>query len=240
MCNNRGLNQSQTFEIGSVPQTGCQDDGHNWVCQLTITVQTPPSPAQPSEQYFPARCRHADVALWVSDQSHQSLGSHQSTTRMPFMIARHFTIRTSMTIPMLAWHRTMRTPLTTSTERERAFSQVVLSCLHPHTHMHLGSSLSLSCHLHVHGHPCGLFTLILPFDFLLYLPHLVLFLNYLKSVVNLHTPPNESMDSTDEFSLSTGYESKAHDFYETTVEPYVQLLDSPPLFSNKVSSADPD
>ena len=29
-------------------------------------------------------------------------------------------------------------------------------------------------------------------------------------------------------------------FYETTVEPYVQLLDSPPLFSNKVSSADPD
>ena len=40
--------------------------------------------------------------------------------------------------------------------------------------------------------------------------------------------------------LSTGYEPKAHDFYETTVEPYVQLLNSPPLFSNKVSSADPD
>ena len=48
------------------------------------------------------------------------------------------------------------------------------------------------------------------------------------------------MDSTDEFSLSTGYEPKAHDFYETSVEPYMQLLDSPPLFSNKVSSADPD
>ena len=68
----------------------------------------------------------------------------------------------------------------------------------------------------------------------------VLFLNYLKSVVNLHNSCNESMDSTDEFSLSTGYEPKAHDFYETSVEPYVQLLDSPPLFSNKVSSADPD
>ena len=36
------------------------------------------------------------------------------------------------------------------------------------------------------------------------------------------------------------YQPKAHDFYETSVEPYVQLLDSPPLFSNKVSSSDPD
>ena len=69
--------------------------------------------------------------------------------------------------------------------------------------MHIGSSLSLSCHLHVHGHPCGLFTLILPFYFLLYLPPLFLFLNYLKSVVNLHNSCNESMDCTDEFSLST-------------------------------------
>ena len=106
--------------------------------------------------------------------------------------------------------------------------------------MHLGSSLSLSCHLHVHGHPCVLFTLIFPFYFLLYLPHLFLFLNYLKSVVNMHNSCNEGMDSTDEFSLSTGYEPKAHDFYETSVEPYTELLDSPPLFSNKVSSADPD
>ena len=48
------------------------------------------------------------------------------------------------------------------------------------------------------------------------------------------------MDSTDEFSLSTGYEPKAYEFYETSVEPYMQLLDSPPLFSDKVSSADPD
>ena len=62
----------------------------------------------------------------------------------------------------------------------------------------------------------------------------------MKSVVNLHNSCNESVDSTDEFSLSTGCEPKAHDFYETLVEPYVQLLDSQPLFSNKVSSADPD
>ena len=87
-----------------------------------------------------------------------------------------------------------------------AFSQVVLSCLHPHTHMHFGSSLRLSCHLHVHGHPCVLFTLILPFYFLLYLPPLFLFLNYLKFVVNLHNSRNESMDSTDEFSLSAEYD----------------------------------
>ena len=47
------------------------------------------------------------------------------------------------------------------------------------------------------------------------------------------------MDSTDEFYVSTGHEPKDHDFYETSVEPYMQLLDSPPLFS-KVSSSDPD
>ena len=58
-----------------------------------------------------------------------------------------------------------------------------------------------------------------------------LFFNYMKSVVNLHNSCNESMDSTDEFSLSTGYEPKAHDFYETSVEPNVQLLNSSPLFS---------
>ena len=42
----------------------------------------------------------------------------------------------------------------------------------------------------------------------------------------------EGVDTNDVLSFPTGYEPKAHDFYE--------LLDSPPLFSNKVSSADPD
>ena len=47
MCNDRGLNQSQTFEIGSVPQ--------NRVPQLVLSVRDHhPNPAQPSEQYFPA------------------------------------------------------------------------------------------------------------------------------------------------------------------------------------------
>ena len=58
-----------------------------------------------------------------------------------------------------------------------------------------------------------------------------------------HSEHKESMDLSDEFLeflFSTGYEPKAYDFYETLVEPYAQLLDSPPLFSNKVSSADPE
>ena len=49
----------------------------------------------------------------------------------------------------------------------------------------------------------------------------------MKSMVNLHNSCNESMDSTDEFSLSTGHEPKAHDFYETLVEPYVSSADPP-------------
>ena len=48
------------------------------------------------------------------------------------------------------------------------------------------------------------------------------------------------MDLSDEFLLSTGYEPNACDFKETSVEPYTELLDSPPLFSDKVSSADAD
>ena len=48
------------------------------------------------------------------------------------------------------------------------------------------------------------------------------------------------MDSLDETYSLTGYEPNAYDFMETSVEPYVELLDSPPLFSDKVSSADAD
>ena len=92
----------------------------------------------------------------------------------------------------------------------------------------------------IRGHLCVLFILILPFYFLHFLTSLIFFFQFLEHVVNLHNSAIESMDSTDEFSLSTGYEPKAHDFYETSVEPYMQLLDSPPLFSDKVSSADPD
>ena len=99
--------------------------------------------------------------------------------------------------------------------------------IHLRTYTHLGSSLRHSSHLHIHVHVCGLFTLILPFYFLLYLPPLFLFLNYMKSMVNLHNSCSEGVDASDDLLLSTGYEPKAHYFYETTVEP-------------KVSTADPD
>ena len=78
----------------------------------------------------------------------------------------------------------------------------MFSSLHTHSPW---LKFALSHHLHVHGHPCvcGLFTLILLFYFLLYLPHLFLFLNERKSVVNLHNSCNESVDATDDFLLST-------------------------------------
>ena len=41
------------------------------------------------------------------------------------------------------------------------------------------------------------------------------------------------MDLSDETYLRTGYEPNAHDFKETSVEPYTELLDSPPFFSDK-------
>ena len=56
-----------------------------------------------------------------------------------------------MTTCMVAWYRTMRTPLNTSTERRAHFLSVV-DVFHLHTYTHRGSSLSFSCHLH--GHPC--------------------------------------------------------------------------------------
>ena len=107
-----------------------------------------------------------------------------------------------MTTFMIAWHRTMRTPATTSTERRAHSSQVVLSCLHPYTRAlwlkfesFMSSPCAWSSVRSLHLDP--------PF-LLLALPSApFFFLNYLKSVVNLHNSCNESMDSTDEFSLST-------------------------------------
>ena len=134
-----------------------------------------------------------------------------------------------MTTSMIAWHRTMRSPLTTSTERECAFLLVCQrSVVSHHSHTHALwlklKKFAPSPHPHVHGHLCVLLTLTLPFYFLLYHPPLFFFLLNLKSVVNLHNSANESMDSTNEPFLSTGYEPKAHDFYETSVESCMQLL----------------
>ena len=94
---------------------------------------------------------------------------------------------------------------------------------HPHVHVHASVSSHLSS---------------LHFVSLFAIPH-ILFL-HLPVLEVRGEPPNESMDSTDEFSFSTGFEPKANDFYETSVEPYMQLPDSPVFFSDKVSSADPD
>ena len=46
------------------------------------------------------------------------------------------------------------------------------------------------------------------------------------------------MDLSDESYLRTSYEPNAYDFKETAVEPYIELLDSPPLFSDKRFPAD--
>ena len=82
--------------------------------------------------------------------------------------------------------------------------------------------------------------LALPFYFTHFLPHSFRFLLRLNFVDNLRIPPKESMDLSDDFLLTTGYEPNAYDFKETSVEPYTELLDSPPLFSDKISSADAD
>ena len=135
-----------------------------------------------------------------------------------------------MTSSVIAWHRTMRTFATTSTEHERAFPLVCQrSLVFIRTHMHRGSSsksLRHSPHLHVHGHLCGLFILILPFYFLLYLPPLFLFLKYLKSVVNLHNSCNETVESTDEFSLSTGINCTRPEATRRSREQEVEALEA--------------
>ena len=56
----------------------------------------------------------------------------------------------------------------------------------------------------------------------------------------LRTLHKVSMDLSDESYSNTGYEPNAYNFKETSVETYTELLDSPPLFSDKASSADAD
>ena len=89
--------------------------------------------------------------------------------------------------------------------------------------------------------PCSCERLSSPY-FPHFLAHSFHFLLHLKFVDYnlLLTPHKEGMDLSDEFLLTTGYEPNAYDFKETSVEPYTELLDSPPPFSDKVSSADAD
>ena len=119
----------------------------------------------------------------------------------------------------------------------------VLSCLYIVTRTRtVAQVVSLSSHPHVHVHVSVSPRLALPFYFPHFLPHSFHFLLHLKigDYNLLRTPHKEGMDLSDEFLLSTGYEPNANDFNETSVEPNTELLDSPPLFSDKVSSADAD
>ena len=126
-------------------------------------------------------------------------------------------------------------------ECERALSRFFsfVSTVSHLAHTHRGSShescVCHPCHPHVHEvsvslRPCShLFTSRTSF-------HLFL---HLKLVDNLlRTPHKESMDLSDESYSDTGYEPNAYDFKETAVEPYIELLDSPPLFSDKGFPAD--
>ena len=68
-----------------------------------------------------------------------------------------------------------------------------------------------------------LLALLSPFYFPHFLPHPFHFLLHLKFVDYLNllrTPHKVSMDLSDEFLLTTGYEPNAYDFKETSVEPY--------------------
>ena len=131
-------------------------------------------------------------------------------------------------------------------ECERALSRffsIVSTLSHRHAHTHRGSShescVCHPCHPHVHEVSDYLSTLISPFTSRTSCrtpstssPHLKLVDNLLR------IPPKESMDSFDETYFHTDSEPNAYDFKEISVEPYTELLNSPPFFSDKGFPAD--
>ena len=122
-----------------------------------------------------------------------------------------------------------------------AHSLVLLHSVTSSRTLTVAQVLSLSPHPHGHIHVSVSPRLALPLYFLHYLPHSFPFLLHLKFVVYLNllrTPHKEGMDSSDEFLFTTGYEPSAYDFKQTSVEPYTELLDLPPLFSEKVDYDD--
>ena len=82
-----------------------------------------------------------------------------------------------------------------------------------------------STYPHVHVHVNVFFRFALTFYFTQF------------QVDNLRIPFKESVGLFDEFLLSTGCEPNADNFMETSVEPTRELLDSPPVLSDKVSDA---
>ena len=153
--------------------------------------------------------------------------------------------RTPMTTFMIAWHCTMRTPTTASTDTHMSVARIVSSVPQCHiiSHTHRGSRaqvLSLSPLTHGHVHASVSLHFDSPFLFPA-LPHAPFLLPPAPEVRRqpVHSAQRE-YDSTDELSLSTGCEPNAYDFNETSVEPHMQLPDPLPPFSDKVSSADSD
>ena len=136
----------------------------------------------------------------------------------------------------LAWRFTTCTP--TSTFTECAHARIVSSASYISSILTLAQVRALSAlhHDHHHGHPrerC-LFTLISSLYFPVFLPslflHLFLFLSNKKFMANLYNSAKEGVDTTDVLSFPTGYEPKAHDFYE--------LLNSPAPLSYMTPTAD--
>ena len=87
-----------------------------------------------------------------------------------------------------------------------AHSLIFSSTMSHHLHTHRGSRCSsLFFTKFTWSSSCERFSSswLSLFYFLHFLTYLIFFLQFLKFVVYLHTPPNESMDSTHEFSLST-------------------------------------
>ena len=124
-------------------------------------------------------------------------------------------------------------------EHERALSSSFLS-ENRHAHTHSGSSnesfTPSTCSCERFSSFCSRFFL---HAFLAAFFHFFLHLKFVDYNL-LFSPHKEGMDLSDEYYLSTAYEPNAYDFKEISVEFYTELLDSPPLFSNKVCSADPD
>ena len=124
------------------------------------------------------------------------------------MIAWHCMTRTSLTTSMIAWQCTMRTPLTTSTDIHMSIVRILSGSLVFTSSAHTCTLAQAQTVCAFTSPPCAWSSVrSLHLDSPSLFPALpsafFLFLKYLKSVVNLHNSANESMDSTDEFSLST-------------------------------------
>ena len=137
----------------------------------------------------------------------------------------------------LAWRFTTCTP--TSTFTECAHARIVSSASYVSSILTLAQVRALSA-LHSRPSTCHPCVRSLHLDLHSLLPSLpavpvplpFLFLTNKKSMANLYNSAKEGVGTTDVLSFPTGYEPKAHDFYE--------LLNSPALLSYMTPTADQD